>query len=278
MRTIVVLGSPERHVERTLAPVRDQEGAIAGWLLLFRDVTEEVELARLRDDMMHMLVHDLRSPLAVLKGSVEVLERSFARRDVERFDGTLEMAGRSIDRMLALVNQLLEINDLESGRLAIHPEAVEASRLLESAAERLRPLAVRAELDVGVRADPNLPLLHVDPELVGRVLHNLLDNAIKFTPNGGRIELWAKPPDEVTLDRLLVGVTDDGIGIPPEAQTRLFKKFQQAVSKKGRRVGTGLGLPFCKLAVEAHGGEIWVESEIGKGSTFVMMLPVEAGG
>jgi signal transduction histidine kinase len=104
-----------------------------------------------------------------------------------------------------------------------------------------------------------------------RVLHNLVDNAIKFTPDYGAVQLWAKADPE-RGDALLLGVADTGPGIPPEEQPRLFEKFQRT-SITGRRVGTGLGLPFCKLAVEAHGGQIWIESEEGQGSTFIMRLP-----
>jgi signal transduction histidine kinase len=117
------------------------------------------------------------------------------------------------------------------------------------------------------------------------VLTNLVDNAIKFTPDGGIVRLWARPDPETDVPSLLVGVSDTGPGIPPEAQSRLFKKFQQVVSIEGRRRGTGLGLPFCRLAVEAHGGRIWAESPSsiiesaaeGKGTTFVMRLPTVIG-
>jgi len=117
-----------------------------------------------------------------------------------------------------------------------------------------------------------LPSLYVDPEFIDRVLHNLVDNAIKFTPDNGRVRLWVKRDPE-NPKALLIGVTDSGPGIPSGELQRVFEKFQQT-SVSGRRVGTGLSLPFCKLAVEAHGGQIWVESEVGKGSTFIVRLPV----
>ena len=97
--------------------------------------------------------------------------------------------------------------------------------------------------------------MYIDPEIMDRVLHNLVDNALKFTPDGGKVQLWARLDSEHDPATMLVGVSDTGPGIPQEAQARLFRKFQQVVSNMGRRVGTGLGLPFCKLAVEAHGGE-----------------------
>ncbi len=271
---IVILGPAERHVERTLAPVRDRDGEIAGWLLVFRDITEEVELARLKDDMTHMLVHDLRSPLTVLEGSLHFMGMAFAEQDADDFHKMLEMAQRSNTRMLGMVNELLDISKLEGGELSLNLEAVNVRSLLESIAMRFGTLADSVQISLEISAADDLPLLHVDRQLVERLLHNLVDNGIKFTPDGGHVRLWARRDPQFTPDYLLLGVSDTGPGVPLEEQPQLFEKFQQIASVEGRRAGTGLGLPFCKLVAEAHGGKIWVESEVGKGSTFIVMLPV----
>jgi signal transduction histidine kinase len=184
------------------------------------------------------------------------------------------MAHRNTGRMLDLVNHLLDIGKLESGQLPIHPEPVEVRSLMEETAERLAPLAEEAQIEVEVAVEEGLPTLEVDPDLIGRVLNNLLDNALKFTPDEGYVRMWARFDPSIDPQCVLLGVTDNGPGIPSEARSRLFRKFQQSISTQGRRMGTGLGLPFCKLAVEAHGGRIWVESEVGKGSTFMMILPL----
>ncbi len=275
-QAIVVLGGSGRHVERTLAPVRDREGAINGWLFVFRDVTEEVELARLKEDTTNMLVHDLRSPLTVLKGSLSLMKRYFIRQQEEKFDKLLDMAQHNSDHMLHMVNQLLDISKLEQGQLIVHPEPVAADKLLQEAAVRLAPLANSFQITFEIEAEPNLPPLHVDAQLVGRALNNLVDNAINFSPDGGIVRLWARFDPQTDPEALHVGVSDQGPGIPPNAQKQLFEKFKQVSANAGRRSGTGLGLPFCKLVVEAHGGEIWVESEgrLGEGSTFVMALPI----
>jgi signal transduction histidine kinase len=120
----------------------------------------------------------------------------------------------------------------------------------------------------------------VDPGLISRVLNNLLDNAIKFTPEGGRVRVWARRDGETAAGELLIGVSDEGPGIPEDEQHRLFEKFRRIRSVRGRRSGSGLGLPFCKLAVEAHGGRIWVQNlssesaSAREGSTLLMTLPV----
>ena len=278
--TVSIGGSPERYVERTLAPVRDREGAITGWLVALRDITQQIELDRFRDDMAHMLVHDLRSPLAVLRGSLELMENDIRVGDVDGARRWLGAAQNGSDRMLRLIDQLLDISKLESGRMTTEIKTVEAAALFEETAQRLASLAREIDVRLQIVTPPDLPPLQVDPALMGRVLSNLVDNALKFTDDGGVVRLWAWQEDEECGGAILLGVSDTGPGIPPEAQPLLFQKFQQ-VAIEGRRRGTGLGLPFCKLAVEAHGGQIWVESPSdrietvhrGRGSTFIIRLP-----
>jgi signal transduction histidine kinase len=268
---ITVPGAPERHLERTLTPVHDRKGEAAGYLFVFRDISEEIELAQLREDMMHMLVHDLRSPLTVLQGSLDMMEKAIDQRELDDVRLLEQMARRGSDRMLSLVNELLDISKLESGDLDIHPESIKSESLLREAATRFTPLTKDAHISLDFRIAQDVPNLHVDVRLIERVLHNLVDNAIKFTPDDGKIQLWAKADPE-NDGAVLLGVSDTGPGIPEEERPRIFEKFQQT-SVSGRRTGTGLGLPFCKLGVEAHRGQIWVESKIGEGSTFIMRLP-----
>ncbi|MGD2205752.1 MAG: ATP-binding protein [Anaerolineae bacterium] len=275
-RRTVISGPPERHVEHNLTPVRDQEGKISGWLLVFRDLTEERELTRLRQDMTSMLIHDLRSPLSVLVSGLELIKLDLAEGRMDSLADALALAEQSSKYVLRLVNDLLDISRLESGQVSVAAEAVEVRPLLEKVAARLRPLAASTDIALEVSTEPSLPPLHVDRRLMDRVLHNLVDNAIKFTPDGGRVRLWGRSDPELAPEVIQVGVTDTGRGIPSEVQSRLFEKFQAVSLAPGHRKGIGLGLPFCQLAVEAHGGEIWVESDgvPGKGSTFVMRLPV----
>ena len=270
-------GSPERPIERALTPVREQEGAISGWLLVFRDLTEERELARMREELTHMLIHDLRSPLTVVKGAVDMLKISLEQGNVEAYDHLLTMAQRSSDRMLHMIGDLFEISKLESGQMPVHLQAVTTGLLLQEITDRLAPLATEAQITTNITVEPDLPALYVDFELIGRVLTNLVDNAIKFTPDGGHIQLraWLDPTSDPPTT--LISVSDTGPGIMSEEQDRLFEKFQ-VLTREGRRRGTGLGLPFCKLAVGAHGGQIWVESDLGQGSTFVVRLPVAESG
>ncbi len=271
-----VVGPAERSVERTLTPVRDQGGTIVGWLLVLRDLTEERQIERMREELTHLLVHDLRSPLTVMKGSLDTMRLLLEQGDQQQIRDLLSLARRGNEQLLRMVNELLDVSQLESERMPVHPEVVEVRPLLEAAVSRLAPLAGAANVTLEIAAEPDVPLLYVDPALIGRVLGNLLDNAVKFTPDGGRVRLWARPAPDGDVPALLVSVSDSGPGIPPESRDQLFKKFGQVSTATGRRRGTGLGLYFCKLAVEAHGGQIGVESVAGQGCTLVMRLPVSS--
>ncbi len=270
-------GAGPRDLERTLAPVRAGTGGVTGWLMILRDVTEEQALGRLRDDLTHMLIHDLRGPLSSILTSLQLMqEMTPAGKPLEPdMQDVLKLARGSGQRLLEMINALLDIARMESGAVPLQCEAVSPEELLSGAIERLRPAANAASLRLVPDVAPGLPELSVDVPLIGRVLDNLGDNAVKFSPNGAAVRFWAQA--SATPPGVLFGVSDQGPGIPAEAQNHLFEKFHHLPNAQGRRMGTGLGLAFCRMAVEAHGGEIWVESAVGKGSTFVVRLPMPHG-
>lgn len=262
------------HISRTLTPVRDSDGAVTGWLIVFRDLTEEYELARLREDMIDMLVHDLRSPLSMVMASIGMLQEEPAQHDEAQVARLLGIAQRSSDRILTLIDQLLELSQLERGQLPMVLEPTAIDGVLEEIVSRYLPAAMAHELRLSSTVADRLPLVLVDRRLILRVLSNLVDNALKFTADGGHVTIWAGLDEAAPASRLRVVVRDTGPGIPTEAWSQLFEKFQQVPNIRGRRRGTGLGLPFCRLVVEAHGGQIWVDSEVGEGSQFLFTLPI----
>ena len=266
-----VFSYDKRFVERTLTPVYDRDNKIDGWLLVFRDVTEEIKLANMRQEMTHMLVHDLRSPLALVLSGIEL---SLAQIQAESpLVESLHIAQRSGQRMLQLINNLLDVYKLENGNVLLQTEMMPPRYLLELACTEFESLAQETGIALQITVEEGLPPIPLDSDYISRVLHNLLDNAFKFTPNGGRISVWAKQgqPGWVQL-----GVTDTGCGIPTEVQARLFDKFEQWRQPGSRRRGSGLGLTYCRLAVQAHGGKLSVESNgrSGEGSTFIVSLPL----
>ena len=278
-KTIITLRDADsRQVERTLTAVRDRMGEVTGWLVVFRDLTEEIELQQLRDDMMHMLVHDLRSPLAVVQSSLSSIPAFLEKGKLDGVRKLVDYSERGVQRVLGLVTDILDIARLESGNMPLHPTLQELPALLQEAAHQISPLAKQAGISIRVSAPKEFPSVNLDAHLLGRVLSNLLDNAVKFTPKGGRIDLWAAEGLYHPRPMVWIGVSDSGPGIPVDKREQLFEKFHQLEAPGGRRAGTGLGLHYCKLAVEAHGGKISVESFPNQGSTFVIQLPVNPPG
>lgn len=227
----------------------------------------------LRDDLSEMLVHDLRTPLTTLLGPLEMLEGEQFGNLNETQREVVAMSARSGYRLLYLVNELLDISKMEGGRMTLQPREVDLRKVGEEALEQVVVVHSTDQSRIGIEYSNDLPPLVADEDLLRRVLINLLGNAIKFTPRNGQITLGIQARES----EVLMWVRDTGEGVPLEDQERIFEKFGQVESRKaGRKMSTGLGLTFCKLAVEAHGGRIWLESEPGVGSTFFFTIPLRA--
>jgi NtrC-family two-component system sensor histidine kinase KinB len=190
----------------------------------------------------------------------------------ERFLGN---ARSSIQRMLNLINQLLDMTRFEAGQLELNQSSWPISELLQTRAKAFAVQSEANEINIIVEPADTLPAVYADANFIGRVLDNLIDNALKFTESGGTISLLAQPNGA----NVLVQVQDTGEGIPEEDLASIFDKYAQVKGKKSQedRQGTGLGLTFCKLVVEAHNGRIWVDSQVGVGSTFSFTLPISHG-
>ena len=224
-----------------------------------------------RDEMAEMLIHDLRTPLTTLLTPLTMLESEQfgALNDTQREVTT--MAVRSGHRLLHLVNELLDIGKMENGRMNLQRRAVEIPLLGQEALEQVVAVQMTNQTQIAIEYSNDLPVVQADEDLLRRVLINLLGNAVKFTPADGTITLGARREN----DKVVVWVRDTGEGVPLEYQERIFERFGQVESRRaGRRMSTGLGLTFCKLVVEAHGGQMWLESEVDKGSTFSFALPL----
>jgi len=235
------------------------------------DVTEQIELERMRDDLMHMIVHDLRNPLGNVISSLQMMRTALIEDDntLPMMD-VLRVAMRSSEKLRRLIDSLLSLRQLEEGKADLDRRLVPPIVLTREAVEMVRPMINKKEQHLILDIPPDISPVRVDRDMVSRVLTNLLDNAAKFTPTEGKIKLQIAERD----DKLLFVVSDTGPGIPLESQENIFERFTRLESAKGTQ-GTGLGLPFCKLAVEAHGGKIWVESTPGEGSEFKFTLPLE---
>jgi signal transduction histidine kinase len=231
-------------------------------------------LEKMKDDLTAMIVHDLRTPLTVIIGALESAEPPQGDEVTAEF---MQMALLSGKRLLGMVNDLLDITKMESGEMKLELEEVEVRELAQGALEQAGYLAREKGLELTADLPEGLPRVRLDGDKFSRVLVNLLSNAIKFTPTGGQVRLSARVVEGGK--EMEFAVADTGEGIPPDWLERVFEKFGQVESRKsGRRMSTGLGLTFCKMVVEAHGGRIWVESDLGKGSTFRLRVPVQPPG
>jgi two-component system, NtrC family, sensor histidine kinase KinB len=244
-----------------------EEAESLQWLM--RDISERKDLDMLREDLTSMIYHDLRSPLANIVSSLDVLKALFAGKDNETIESVVMIARRSTDRIHRLVSSLLDINRLESGQAIIAQQAVAPSMLMSEAVDAVRPMTDNRHQVLVSRIPEDLPLILVDLDMIRRVLINLMENASKFTTAEGKIETGARRDG----NWVEFWVQDNGPGIPLADQDRIFNKFTRLKGKDGPS-GLGMGLAFCRLAVQGHGGRIWVESQPGHGAKFLLALPV----
>ncbi len=263
---------PPRTLRWLNLPVR-ADTTVLGRLLVVRDVTQQHQLSVLRDELTHMMVHDLRSPLSTVSTALEFLDSDVHEQLDNEQQQTLAIARESVRFTLDLVNAILDVHQLESGQIALECLPIPLTHLVVEALRLHTPAAAARGLTLLSDVPEALPPAWADPNLVSRVLQNLVNNAIKFTPPNGRVQVVAMV-ESSERPHLIVTVRDTGPGIPPHIQNRLFQKFVSERPASGGRRGSGLGLAFCKLVVEAHGGRIWAESQPGKGAQFIFTLPV----
>jgi signal transduction histidine kinase len=233
------------------------------------------ELDELKDSLTKMIIHDLRTPLTSVAAALDTLE---AEREAYP-EGTLELirlAKSGASSLADMIDELLDIMRMESGRIQLDRHPIDLLPIASDAASAIAGFARERGVSLVVALPGDLPKVDADAPRVRRVFENLVHNAVKFTPKGGRVELGARAGEPAGMVRYWVA--DTGRGIAPEHQSKIFEKFAQlGGAARDNRASTGLGLAFCKLAVEAHGGTVWVESEPGKGSTFSFTLPIAGG-
>src|SRR5215213_2207387 len=256
---------PTRHQYLQLVVIPDQH--TSGSLLLVQDLTRLRRLETVRRDFVSNLSHELRTPLASLKALAETLQEG-ALEDppaARRFIGQIEI---EVDALTQMVNELLELSKIESGRFSLDRSRVAPCDLLSSASQRMQLQAERANLRLRMECADDLPNVHIDSQRLEQVLVNLIHNSVKFTRSGGEVVLSAQSG----IGEVRFCVRDTGVGIPAEDISRIFERFYR-VDKSRTGSGTGLGLSIAKHIVEAHKGKIWAESVEGKGSTFYFTIP-----
>jgi two-component system phosphate regulon sensor histidine kinase PhoR len=239
-------------------------------LVVSHDLTDVKRLEQVRRDFVANVSHELRTPLASVKSVIETLQGGALSEEATARE-FLDRADMEVDRLVLMVEELLELSRIESGEVPLAHEPVEIAGVIAQAAERLRPQADRRGIALSVELARDLPSITGDADRLERAAVNLIHNAIKFTPAGGAIHVSAAAEDGAVAVR----VSDTGAGIAPEDLPRVFERFYKADRSRGSR-GSGLGLAVVKHTVEAHGGSIRAESELGRGSTFSFSIPVAA--
>jgi two-component system, NtrC family, sensor histidine kinase KinB len=239
------------------------------WIL--RDISERKALDTLRETLTESIVHDLRAPLSNIISSLEFLNMFLPVEDSQSLHEVLSIASRSASRMFRLITSLLDLNRLENGQAVTERTWVDPAVLIRDATDAVQPNADGKRQQLNTHPEAKLPKLWVDQDMIARVIINLLDNAVKYSPNEGRISIGS----HLRSGMVEFYVQDSGPGIPPEERDTVFNRFYR-LHTEHKKTGFGLGLAFCKLAVEAHNGRIWVESQPGEGCTFFFALPVTA--
>jgi NtrC-family two-component system sensor histidine kinase KinB len=260
----------KKHYQFSVTPIYRGAGSLLGVALLLRDVTRLAELDRLKGEFLMTASHELRTPLTSVGMSIDLLLESASGKLTGRERELLLAADEDLRRLRALVNNLLDLSRIEAGKIEMDFGRHPVGPLLEKVVDSFKVQAEQQGIILSFRVPEGLPLVRADAQKISRVLTNLVSNALRFTPQGGKIQLVA----EAFGPFVQMSVQDSGPGIPYEYQSRIFDKFVQV---KDTRVlgGSGLGLAICKEIVRAHGGTIWVDSVPGGGSTFIFTIPAE---
>ncbi|MEJ2053455.1 MAG: ATP-binding protein, partial [Calditrichaceae bacterium] len=252
-----------------------------GFLGVLSDLRPQRRLERLKADFNSMIVHDLRSPLNIIQGYIDIIRNNIVGTISEEQSELLFIAKENVDKILKLIDNFLTASKLEAGKFAIEREIDSINSLIEAIYEHHKVLAEKKDITMKINLDPDIELMKFDKMRIEQVLSNYLSNAIKFTGKSGTIEISSKlvkKINELTGDEKLtvhVAVKDSGVGIPEEEQAKVFSKYEQTEAGKDSSLkGTGLGLAICKEIIYLHNGDVWLESVPGEGSTFYFSLPV----
>ena len=275
------------------APLKNGAGDLVGSVEIIRDISKLKELEQEKEDFVSMLSHDLKSPITAVVGSIDLVREGKLGTVTADQRDYLDAAIESCEEMVEMIDTLLGIHKFEAGKMKLAFREEAPGALVARSVNKFQTVAERGGIRLCTTIGPDLPAVSADRSSFNRIVGNLLSNAVKFTPEEGEIEVSAdlvrdpssitgKVPEEVYADEQLpkegdfvrIRVRDSGVGIPQESIGSIFDRFVQARNRRqGKTRGTGLGLAFCRKAVDAHGGYIWAESEPGKGSVFTILLP-----
>ncbi|WP_404784910.1 ATP-binding protein [Altericista sp. CCNU0014] len=265
-------------VEYVSSPIRERN-KIAGAVVLFKDITERQLIEKIKDQFVSIVSHELRTPLTSIRSTLGLLSSGWLKSHPEKSQRMLDIAFSNTNRLVRLIGDILDIERMKFGKVAMEKTHCNVAEVMIQSADAMRAMAHKA--DITLLVEPVTANLWADSDRIIQTLTNLLNNAIKFSPPNTTVRLKAElqthsqRPQRCRTPYLLFQVIDEGIGIPEDKLESIFDRFQQVdVSNARSQGGTGLGLTICREIVEQHDGQIWVESQLGRGSTFYFTLPV----
>jgi PAS domain S-box-containing protein len=275
VREFRVLRAEPRLLQCFSAPVLDLRDQLLGRLLVFRDITREREVERMKNEFVSLVSHELRTPLTSIRGALQlVLGRALPAEVTPRTRELLSVSLNNSERLIRLINDILDISKIEQGPIPLRRVPLDPAELCRVAAQGVAAFAAGRGIALDLALSEELPPISADRDRALQVLTNLLSNAIKFSNSGQQVTISA----ELVAGAVCFAVRDEGRGIAPEHHARIFERFQQIDSSSTREVGgTGLGLAICKALIEEHGGRIWLDSGLGNGATFSFTLPLASG-
>ncbi len=228
------------------------------------------DLDNMKSDFFSMMSHELRTPLTSIKEGIGLLLEGVGGTVTDKQRRLLTILAEESQRLISLVNSLLDLSKMEAGMMTYHLQPASLSSVIDRAVTELGPLAEAKRIKIEARIREPIPLVKMDPDRILQALRNLVGNAVKFTPDGGRVTLQAAQKN----GSVEVAVSDTGPGIAADDLPMIFDKYRQGSSKSAYMLrGTGLGLAIVKHIITSHGGQVWVESEAGQGSSFIFVLP-----
>jgi PAS domain S-box-containing protein len=267
-QSLLTQSSEERLIAWNNTCLRNAQGEAIGIVSIGEDITQRAVLERMKSEFVSVVSHELRTPLTSMQGALSLLECGAVEPNSEWGQKTIAIAVKGVDRLVRLVDDILDLERLESGKISLHYKPCDVAKLLSQAAEQMQMMANHAGITLEVTAPP-LQIM-ADGDRILQVLTNLLSNAIKFSPAGSTV--WLSVTDTPAL---CFTIKDQGRGIPAEDLETIFDRFHQVDASDARqKEGTGLGLAICRSIVEQHGGQLWVKSTLGKGSEFQFTLSV----
>jgi PAS domain S-box-containing protein len=270
---IVTKAGEERMIAWNNTQLRNFQGEVTGSMSIGEDITERFALERMKAEFISVVSHELRTPITAIQGALNLLSEGIVPVDSSRGHEVLNIAAGGADRLVNIVNDILDLERLESGRMTLMIVPCQAAGLMVQASKLMKVLADRTEVTLRITPQP-LGLMGDGDRLI-QVMTNLLSNAIKFSPKGSTI--WFGVEQDSVREILQFWVQDEGRGIPPEQLERIFERFHQVNASDARQKGgTGLGLPICRSIIQQHGGTIWAESVLGQGSRFCFTVPAKS--